>query len=472
MPKVSVVLTSYNHADFISESIESILNQTFSDFELLVVDDCSTDNSWDVIRDYAQKDSRIIPIRHTKNIGGAIRPELINKLKGEYFCIAHCDDRWELTKLAKQVKYMDAHPDTGACFTWVSYINEKGDIIKNLNQKYVDFNIKNHNRFYWLHHFFFNGNCLCHPSVMLRTEIQKDEKLYSVGLGSLPDLNRWVKLCLKHEIYIIPEQLTCFRIRDNAMNTSGYTAANTIRCQFDTLQIASHYLSLDNSDFLKVFPEAKKYVINKEFVKDFALARISIDLAKTYPSYVLFGLQLIYNLLQIPSRRTKLEKLYNYTSRDFSTEVGEHDIFRIVDSKDIIHPTLFFDTGHDYNEKEKITQTVMLRDSHFKLVYRNLPQDIQHLRFDPDENTFRKFKDLHIIINGQDVEYQTNGYQEDGDEWLYFLTTDPQIFPSLPEKVKSIIVSGTTEPVTYELDQIITKKLDNNPSFFQRLFKK
>ena len=59
MPKVSIWLTSYNHGELLRESIESALNQTYQDYELVIVDDCSTDNSREIIREYAQKDSRI-----------------------------------------------------------------------------------------------------------------------------------------------------------------------------------------------------------------------------------------------------------------------------------------------------------------------------------------------------------------------------------------------------------------------------
>lgn len=64
MPKVTVLLTSYNHEEFIADSIESILNQTYTDFELYIVDDCSMDNSWEVIQKY--NDPRIIAIHHEK----------------------------------------------------------------------------------------------------------------------------------------------------------------------------------------------------------------------------------------------------------------------------------------------------------------------------------------------------------------------------------------------------------------------
>ena len=472
MPKVSVVLTSYNHADFISESIESVLNQTFSDFELYIVDDCSPDRSWEIIQDYAKKDSRIVPIRHQKNIGGAIKPDLIDQLRGKYFCIAHCDDKWALDKLEKQVTYMDAHPNIGSCFTWVEYIDDNGNILKNTGKKYTDFNLKNRDRFAWLRHFFYEGNCLCHPSVMLRTKIQREENLYSYGLAALPDLNRWIKLCLKHEIYIYPKKLTFFRIRHHAGNTSGNTTANIYRCQFDLIQILKNYQNLSKNDFLKVFPEAKKYIVDRKIIQEFALARLSIEHA-TLPPYLLFGFQLIYNLLQNSETRSSLETLYNYRGKNFTTELGQHDIFNVVNPNRIIQTSLFIDTGNGFNESEKISQSILLNDSYFELHFNNLPKNIIGLRFDPDEGNFRKFKNLHISIDNHYTNYHSNGNKEETSDWLYFFTTDPQIYPSLPEKINNIVISGTTELINpSELSQVIAKKPGNNYSFFQRFFKR
>lgn len=450
MPKVSVVLTSYNHASFIGESIESVLNQTFSDFELYIIDDCSSDNSWEIIQDYAKKDSRIIPIRHEKNLGGSIKPDLITKLKGKYFCIAHCDDRWHLTKLEKQVEYMDTHPKIGACFTWVEYIDENSEIITNIDNKYTDFNLENRSRFAWLNHFFYQGNCLCHPSVMLRTRIQRNEELYSQGLGALPDLNRWIKLCLKHEIYLYPEKLTCFRIRNNALNTSGNNLANLTRCQFDTLQILTNYLNIDQkSDFLTIFPEANQYLIDNKIILKYALARLCIDQVSS-PPYILFGLQIIYNLLQHSKTRILLQNLYHYTSKNFIQETGSHDLFNLDSSAQVLHTTLFFDTGNGFREEDQLSQTVFMKDHHFDLYFNNLPANITKLRFDPDEGKFRKFKDIHIYINDQNIKYQTHASFE-ADGWINFLTTDPQFYFTFHDKINNVHITGTTETITGDL---------------------
>ena len=68
MPKISVIMPNYNAWKYISEAIQSVLNQTFGDFEFIIIDDCSADNSWEIIQEFAKKDSRIIALRNAKNL--------------------------------------------------------------------------------------------------------------------------------------------------------------------------------------------------------------------------------------------------------------------------------------------------------------------------------------------------------------------------------------------------------------------
>lgn len=468
MPKVSVVLTSYNHADFIGESIESILNQTYKDFELYIVDDCSPDNSWEVIQEYAKKDKRIIPLLHEKNLGGALVPDLIKKLKGEYYCVAHCDDKWELTKLEKQVEYLDNHPEAGACFTWVKYIDEVGNTIENSENRYADFNVENKNRYEWLNYFFYKGNCLCHPSIMLRTKIQLEENLFSNGMGALPDFNRWVMLCLKHEIYVYPEELSCFRLRNNELNTSGYTPANVIRCQFDLIQVLDHYKNLSKDEFLKIFPEADEYVVDGKINTNFALARMCIDKMGTKP-YTIFGLRLIYDILQDKNSRKEIDDLYNYNSGNLSREVGQHDIFAIIDYDRVIDTSIFLDTGDGYTEEGKLSKKIFMKETTFDIEFDDINKDIIKFRFDPDEGRLRKFKDIEIIVNDKKVDFKTNSsFEQDG--WLYFLTTDPNFYIAHEGKVENIKVHGVTEVISeISLGEIIDTRYKKKVSLFTKI---
>ncbi len=104
---VSIIMPLYNASQFIEASIQSILNQTFRDWELLITDDCSTDNSCEIVERYAAKDSRVKLFRLEQNSGAAVaRNRSIEMSKGRYLAFCDSDDRWMSSKLQKQIEWM------------------------------------------------------------------------------------------------------------------------------------------------------------------------------------------------------------------------------------------------------------------------------------------------------------------------------------------------------------------------------
>ena len=126
-PKVTVILTSYNQAQYVAQAIQSVLNQTFTDFELFIVDDGSTDNSQEIIKTFT--DPRIKFFLYRKNLGAlkAIK-EPINSANGKYIATQHSDDLWTADKLEKQVDFLEKNPDYAACFTQAEFIDETGNL--------------------------------------------------------------------------------------------------------------------------------------------------------------------------------------------------------------------------------------------------------------------------------------------------------------------------------------------------------
>jgi glycosyltransferase involved in cell wall biosynthesis len=186
MPTVSVVLTSYNHQKFIGEAIESVLKQTYKDFELIIVDDDSTDNSWELINSYM--DDRIIKIKNKKNMRAEGFYNAIKIAKGKYIAIHHSDDIWMPGKLEKQVTFLDENPNYVAVFTKVDVIDEKGQPFLEKNHFYYNvFEQPNRNRFEWLNYFFYYGNALCHPSILIKKECYYECELFDFGYGQIPD---------------------------------------------------------------------------------------------------------------------------------------------------------------------------------------------------------------------------------------------------------------------------------------------
>ena len=105
--KVSIIIPVYNAEKFIGETIESVISQTYTDWEMLILNDRSTDSSYEIIQKYAQKDKRIKAIDSEKNIGVVEgRNRLIDEADGEYIAFLDSDDYWKEDKLEKQIEFM------------------------------------------------------------------------------------------------------------------------------------------------------------------------------------------------------------------------------------------------------------------------------------------------------------------------------------------------------------------------------
>lgn len=119
---VSVITPAYNSEKYISESIESVLSQTYKNWELIIVNDKSTDNTKDIIEHYVDKDSRIRLIELQENSGAAVaRNTALESAKGRYIAFLDSDDRWKKNKLEKQIEFMKQN-EYSFTFTGYEYI--------------------------------------------------------------------------------------------------------------------------------------------------------------------------------------------------------------------------------------------------------------------------------------------------------------------------------------------------------------
>ncbi|WP_339147875.1 MULTISPECIES: glycosyltransferase family 2 protein [unclassified Sutcliffiella] len=128
-PLVSVITPSYNAERFIAETIESVKKQTFTDWEMIIVDDCSSDNTREILQDYAANDPRIKPIFLKENSGAAVaRNTALNEAKGDYVAFLDSDDFWLPEKLEKQLAFMQQH---NHAFSYTAYnlMDESGNLL-------------------------------------------------------------------------------------------------------------------------------------------------------------------------------------------------------------------------------------------------------------------------------------------------------------------------------------------------------
>tara|TARA_Y100000768_G_scaffold377374_1_gene350526 strand:- start:69 stop:989 length:921 start_codon:yes stop_codon:yes gene_type:complete len=213
VPLVSILLNCYNASSFISKAIESVLGQTYHNWELVIWDDGSTDNTLQVINNY--KDKRIKIFKSLNNIGlGKSRLKAISKLNGKLISILDADDYFEPEKIKKQVDIFNDYPDVSICATWANFYNELNKII---------YSFKTRNKEEELKKKLLYINFLPHSSIMYRKKKALDVGWYSTQLEYSQDYDLTLKLLEVGDLHIIDENLTnIFQSKTNMSNLKSF----------------------------------------------------------------------------------------------------------------------------------------------------------------------------------------------------------------------------------------------------------
>jgi len=203
-------MSSYNHEAYLPIAIESVLNQTFKDFELIILDDASSDHSKEVIRYYSKRDPRIRAYFHKKNRGIArTMNDLLAKANGKYVATFASDDVWAKNKLEKQMAVLKEN-DNLVVWTEGEVIDKNGNPTGELFT-HIHGAAKKKKKSGWILNELLEGNFICSQSVLVKRKnivrIGYDERLKYVN-----DYKLMLDLAAKYEFYFIPEPLTQYRI--------------------------------------------------------------------------------------------------------------------------------------------------------------------------------------------------------------------------------------------------------------------
>ncbi len=218
-PKFSIILTSYNYGRYVGTTIESVLRQSLSDWELLIVDDGSTDNSWEVISLYS--DPRIRATRFDGNRGACVayNAAYLNA-HGEFIASVDSDDVYHPDKLQRQKAFLDLHPDIGICGTYVEEIDADGNVVPPDTSTYVAWynglrDLDSPDTWIWQNH-------LCHSSVVLRKELHDRIGPFNSRLIYTPDWEYWIRsLVGGARFHVIPEPLVQYRSHGDNITVKG-----------------------------------------------------------------------------------------------------------------------------------------------------------------------------------------------------------------------------------------------------------
>jgi glycosyltransferase involved in cell wall biosynthesis len=219
MPKISIIMSNFNHGKFLHESIGSLVDQTCKPYELIIIDDCSTDNSVELIEKYAKKYSFIKFFKNTQNKGVFPNVEFGEKIsKGDYLAFLSADDRWSKDFIEKSIQFLLKYPNAGLVCSIPCFIGETGQfshavtpLVRNLPEY-----ISSSELVPLLKKYFFIAG---HTSV-----IKKSAFLESKGMISELEWHcDWFSMHtigFRHGICFIPEKLAFLRIVPNSYSAS------------------------------------------------------------------------------------------------------------------------------------------------------------------------------------------------------------------------------------------------------------
>lgn len=207
-PAVSVIIPTYNRAALIGEAIASVLNQSFADFELIIVDDGSTDDSASVILSF--DDPRLIFLRQENRGRSAARNAAIARARGKYVAFLDSDDTFLADKLERQVAYMELHPEVGMVYTSALCIDETGNPLD--GHAYV---AEREGRIYQ-DVAFFRPVTITLPTVMVRREVLTAAGHFDEAMERFEDTDLWRRIAKRNVVGVMREA-TC-RLRTHADN--------------------------------------------------------------------------------------------------------------------------------------------------------------------------------------------------------------------------------------------------------------
>ena len=226
MPKVSVIIPNYNHARFLEQRIESILNQTFQDFEIIFLDDKSQDNSREIFAKYAKHPKITHAIFNDTNSGSTFKQwdKGFALATGEYIWIAESDDYANPTFLEKLVQKLDAYPLAGLAYCQSWRVDENGTIISTMKGGTDDLDLSK-----WEKDYVVSGKEECANYLALKNTIPNasavlfrrcfiseiDSDITSFKLSG--DWFFWIKILLKSDVAFIADPLNYFRVHQNTV---------------------------------------------------------------------------------------------------------------------------------------------------------------------------------------------------------------------------------------------------------------
>lgn len=324
---ISVLMCTYNREHCLKKAIDSVLGQSYKDFEFIIVDDGSTDGTETLIKAYEDERIRYYKMERNSYYCYAAN-EGLKLCKGKYVAFMNSDDIWLPEKLEKQVAFMEENREYGACFTSVSLIDaHENDITDACSAMRDTFARKYKNQKECIQYLIGHGNTLCHPSAMVRKEVMDQVGGFHLLFCQTADYELWIRIASQYPIHILEEKLVQFRW-DTTKNdqVSVVTKESAIRTFNELVMIKKQAINrLSDEKFKEYFGEifrekTSSTHLELEFERAFFLMGCMIGA----PELRVLGMEKLEQVMQEDGAMDTLRQHFNLDIFDIYKWNAEH----------------------------------------------------------------------------------------------------------------------------------------------------
>lgn len=310
-PLISILTSSFNHEKYVRYFLDSVLAQTCPDWELVIVDDCSTDNNVVEIKKF--NDPRIKLIQQPFNMGmNCALTTAFKAASGQYICFFASDDMMVPNFIERITKTIKSHPDVGVIYPYLQCIDE--------NNTALDKEIRPYNsaRFGILRELFYNQNVMTSPGMIIKKEVFEQITPLPCAMSQHHDYQIHVELLLRADCYVLPEKLVLYRVPSQKSGISYATTQSAWRCNAEEKFVMDSFLDIKSPELLaKIFGDDIKPFgkITSELIP-YVLGCLAIQHSQN-EFKKLWGYNTVSQFINQPEHYAMLNKLYHFRYADF-----------------------------------------------------------------------------------------------------------------------------------------------------------
>ncbi|TMG84895.1 MAG: glycosyltransferase [Betaproteobacteria bacterium] len=325
-PHVTVAMITYNHEKFVGDAVRSILAQTYRDFELVIVDDGSTDGTAEVIR--GLHDERIVCLRQENQGPSEARNTALRVARGTLIAQMSGDDVAEPARLERQLAQHRERPNS-VIFSHCTFIGDDSRATDGARWEKLT-NRSNWTRDATLRYLYLDGNCFLAPSALAARSAFEAVGPYNPVMLQLQDYDMWVRFLLKgYEPHIVQEPLMQHRIRASGANLSASKPESRIRSHFEKQRVLREFLTINRAGrVVEIFPEAASlgYPLDDDLVP-FLLVMIGLKAEPQRNVLQTFAADMLMELMENPATRKLLSEKAGFHLPDLFRILGQVDPF-------------------------------------------------------------------------------------------------------------------------------------------------